>query len=188
MILPVTYWKLSEREIFKHFLSIGDAIGIPIMAYNNPATSGLDMSPELWVQMFDTIDNVTMAKESTGDLSRMKRINALSDGRLPFCNGSNPWSWTRCRRAPRDGAQPRRACYRGPASTCMTPYALANCQQHKLFTLNSSRCWVHRGGRPGRHGEGRPGALGVGVGAARRPLLPLDDEVRAALQKLLTDA
>jgi hypothetical protein len=31
MILPVTYLKLSEREIFKLFLSIGDAIGISIM-------------------------------------------------------------------------------------------------------------------------------------------------------------
>ena len=26
MILPVSYWKLSEREIFQHFLSVGDAI------------------------------------------------------------------------------------------------------------------------------------------------------------------
>jgi 4-hydroxy-tetrahydrodipicolinate synthase len=28
MVLPVSYWKVSEREIFKHLLSIGDAIGI----------------------------------------------------------------------------------------------------------------------------------------------------------------
>jgi 4-hydroxy-tetrahydrodipicolinate synthase len=52
MILPVYYEKFSESEIFKHFLSIGEAIGIPIMMYNNPATSGVDMSPELLVRMF----------------------------------------------------------------------------------------------------------------------------------------
>jgi 4-hydroxy-tetrahydrodipicolinate synthase len=40
MVLPGSYRKFSEREIFQHFLSIGDALGIPIMAYNNPATSG----------------------------------------------------------------------------------------------------------------------------------------------------
>jgi 4-hydroxy-tetrahydrodipicolinate synthase len=40
MVLPVSHWKLSEREIFKYFLSIGDAIGIPIMMHNNPATRG----------------------------------------------------------------------------------------------------------------------------------------------------
>jgi 4-hydroxy-tetrahydrodipicolinate synthase len=60
------------------------------MMYNNPATSGVDMSPELLVRMFETIDNVSMVKESTGDLSRMQRIDELSGGRLPFYNGSNP--------------------------------------------------------------------------------------------------
>jgi 4-hydroxy-tetrahydrodipicolinate synthase len=84
MVSPVSYRKLSEREILKHFLSIGDAIGIPIMAYNNPATSGVDMAPELLIRMSETIENVSMVKESTGDLSRMQRIDQLSGGRLPF--------------------------------------------------------------------------------------------------------
>ncbi len=52
MVLPVSYWRLSEREILKHFLSIGDAIEIPIMMYNNPAASGVDMGRELLVRMF----------------------------------------------------------------------------------------------------------------------------------------
>jgi len=82
MVLPVSYWKLSEREIFKHSLSIGDAIGIPIMMYSNPAPDGVDMSPELLMRMFETIDNVTMVKESTGDLFRMQPIDELSGGRL----------------------------------------------------------------------------------------------------------
>jgi len=81
MILPVCYWRLSEREIFKYFLSIDDAIGIPIMMYNNAATSGVDMRPELLVRMFETIDNATIFKESTGDLSRTQRIEELSGGR-----------------------------------------------------------------------------------------------------------
>lgn len=90
MVLPVSYWKLTEREIVQHYRSISDSIGVPIMAYNNPATSGVDMRPELLVTMFESIDNVTMVKESTGDLSRMQRIAELSGGRLPFYNGSNP--------------------------------------------------------------------------------------------------
>jgi 4-hydroxy-tetrahydrodipicolinate synthase len=53
--LPASHWKLSERDFFKPFLSIGDAIRI-LMMYNNPATSGVDMSPELLVRMFETID------------------------------------------------------------------------------------------------------------------------------------
>ena len=142
MVLPVSYWKLSEREILQHFLSIGDAIGIPIMMYNNPATSGVDMSPELLVRMFETVDNVSMVKESTGDLSRMRRIDELSGGRLLFYNGSNPLVFNvRCRQVPPVGARPRRVCDRRPASTCMTRYARTKYQQRKPFTPNSSRCW-----------------------------------------------
>jgi len=90
MVIPVSYWKLSDQEIFDYYQSISDAISIPIMAYNNPATSGIDMSPELLVNMFNAIDNVTMVKESTGDIQRMHTLFELSHGKLPFFNGSNP--------------------------------------------------------------------------------------------------
>lgn len=90
MVLPMAYWKLSEQEIFHHYVQIAKAISIPIMVYNNPATSGVDMSPELMVKMFREIDNVTMVKESTGDIQRMHRLYQLAEGNLPFFNGSNP--------------------------------------------------------------------------------------------------
>lgn len=38
MMLPISYWKLSEREIEKSYTSIGAAIDIPIVMHNNPAT------------------------------------------------------------------------------------------------------------------------------------------------------
>ena len=62
MVLPVSYGKLSEHEILQHFLSIGDAIGIPIMMYNNPATSGVDMSRQLLVRMFETMTTSLWSK------------------------------------------------------------------------------------------------------------------------------
>lgn len=90
MVLPASYWKLSDAEIFAHYAAIAKAVALPIMVYNNPATSGIDLSPELIVSMFKSIDNVTMVKESTGDIQRMHKINVLSHGDLPFYNGSNP--------------------------------------------------------------------------------------------------
>ena len=47
MVAPLSYYKLSEAEIYQHYAAISDAIDMPIMLYNNPATSGIDMSPEL---------------------------------------------------------------------------------------------------------------------------------------------
>jgi 4-hydroxy-tetrahydrodipicolinate synthase len=189
MVLPVSYWKLSEREIFQHFLSIGDAIGIPIMIYNNPATSGVDMSPELLVRLFETIDNVSMVKESTGDLSRMQRIDELSGGRLPFYNGSNPLvldalragaaGW--CTAAPCLRAQP---CIDLYDAVLAGELSRAQAIYDDLKPLLE---FIVAGGLATTVKAGLE-LLGAGVGDPRRPLLPLDDEGRAALQKLLTDA
>ena len=43
MVLPISYWKLTDDEIFQHYQAVSDAIDIPIMAYNNPATAGLSL-------------------------------------------------------------------------------------------------------------------------------------------------
>jgi 4-hydroxy-tetrahydrodipicolinate synthase len=90
MVLPASYWKLSDDEIFQHYVSIAEAVNLPVMVYNNPATSGIDMSPELIVNMFKSISNITMVKESSGDIQRMHKIRLLSNNELPFYNGCNP--------------------------------------------------------------------------------------------------
>lgn len=72
MVIPVSYWKLTDQEIFEYYQAIAQATSLPIMVYNNPATSGVDMSPELIVRMFNNIANITMVKESSGDIQRMQ--------------------------------------------------------------------------------------------------------------------
>ncbi|CAI8980322.1 4-hydroxy-tetrahydrodipicolinate synthase [Pseudomonas chlororaphis] len=90
MVLPTSYWKLSEAEILAHYQAIGASVGVPIMLYNNPATSGTDMSVELILRIFNAVENVTMVKESTGDIQRMHKLQLLGEGQVPFYNGCNP--------------------------------------------------------------------------------------------------
>lgn len=89
MIIPMSYWKLTDEEIFRHYDSVAAAISIPIMAYNNPATSGVDMSPALLGRLFE-IPNVTMIKESSGDVQRMHALKSALGPDVAFYNGSNP--------------------------------------------------------------------------------------------------
>lgn len=90
MVLPTSYWKLQDDEIIAHYKAIGDAIGIPIMLYNNHAVSGIDLSVDLILKIVKAVDNVTMVKESTGDIQRMHQLYLRTEGRIPFFNGSNP--------------------------------------------------------------------------------------------------
>lgn len=186
MILPVSYWKLSDREITRHYASVAAAIDIPIMAYNNPATSGIDMRPQLLVEMFEAIDNLTMVKESTGDLSRMRAIAELSDGRLPFYNGSNPLVFD--------------AFEAGAAGWCTAAPCLASQPCLDLYTairagdLATGRAcyeqlkplleFIVAGGLPTTIKAGLD-ILGTPAGDPRPPLLPLDDTGQAALRAIL---
>lgn len=89
MILPMSYWKLTDDEIVKHYDRVASTVGIPIMAYNNPATGGIDMSPALLKRLLE-IPNVTMIKESTGDIQRMHTLRREIGEDVAFYNGSNP--------------------------------------------------------------------------------------------------
>jgi len=89
MVLTASYWKLTEEEIYHHYLNIAKKTDLPIMLYNNPATSGIDIRPELIVKIFREIPNVTMVKESSADIRRMHALKSLSDGTLPFYCGCN---------------------------------------------------------------------------------------------------
>ncbi len=60
------------------------------MLYNNPGTSGIDMQPAFIARLVREIGNVTMVKESTGDIQRMHKLRLLGEGRVPFYNGCNP--------------------------------------------------------------------------------------------------
>lgn len=89
MIIPMSYWKLTDDEIVAHYDAVASKISIPIMAYNNPATGGVDMSPALLKRLLE-IPNVTMIKESTGDIQRMHYLRKELGEDVAFYNGSNP--------------------------------------------------------------------------------------------------
>jgi 4-hydroxy-tetrahydrodipicolinate synthase len=186
MVIPVSYWALNEREIVQHYSSVSDAISIPIMAYNNPATSGIDMSPTLLNHMFESIPNVKMVKESTGDIQRMLDLKELSSGALPFYNGSNPLvlealmagasGW--CTAAP---------CLR-PAPTIALYEAFAAGEVDRAKEIYEEllpllRFIVSRG-LPTAVKSGLE-ILGEPAGDPRSPLLPLDPADRAELESIL---
>lgn len=89
MIIPMSYWKLTDDEIVQHYDKVANTISIPIMAYNNPATGGVDMSPKLLKRLLE-IPNVTMIKESSGDVQRMHFLRKELGEEVAFFNGSNP--------------------------------------------------------------------------------------------------
>lgn len=89
MIVPPFYTKPSEHEVYEHFKAVAEAVDIPIMLYNNPWTSKVDMKPDLIARLAE-IDNVMYVKESSGDVTRIwKIINLAGDRITVFCGTDN---------------------------------------------------------------------------------------------------
>lgn len=86
MIIPPFYSTPTEDELFEHYRRIGEAIGIPIMIYNNPATANVDMRPET-VKRLSAIDNVRYIKESTLEVTRVRDIIDLCGDRMTVFAG-----------------------------------------------------------------------------------------------------
>lgn len=86
MIIPPFYSTPTEDELFEHYRQIGEALSIPIMVYNNPATANVDLTPRL-VERLSRIDNVRYIKESTMDVSRIRDILEYCGDRMTVFGG-----------------------------------------------------------------------------------------------------
>ena len=186
MVIPVSYWKISEAEIMAHYQAIAEAITLPIMLYNNPATSGIDMSPEFIHHMYQQIDNITMVKESSGDIQRMHRLQQLSDGQIPFYNGSNPLALEAF------AAGARGWCTAAPNLIPKQTLQLFNATQQGDLNLARSVFYqqlpllqfILKGGLPTTVKAGLH-LLGMDCGMPRLPLHPLSPEATTQLKILL---
>ena len=81
LIVPPYYFKPSEEELYEHYKAIASAVNLPIMLYNNPWTSGVDVKPPLLLKMAE--DRViSYVKETHGDVARVHEITLLGGDKL----------------------------------------------------------------------------------------------------------
>ncbi|AOO83879.1 dihydrodipicolinate synthase family protein [Bosea vaviloviae] len=86
MIIPPFYSTPTEDELVQHYRTVGDAIGLPIMVYNNPATANVDLRPALVARIAE-IDNCLYIKESTLEVTRVRDIIRLCGERMTVFGG-----------------------------------------------------------------------------------------------------
>jgi 4-hydroxy-tetrahydrodipicolinate synthase len=77
LALPPTMYRASTAQIVDHYERIAEA-GLPIMAYNNPIDTKVDLVPAI-VAEIAAIDNVVAVKEFSGDVRRAFEISELCD-------------------------------------------------------------------------------------------------------------
>ncbi|XVS60854.1 dihydrodipicolinate synthase family protein [Actinosynnema sp. CA-299493] len=77
LALPPTMYRAGRAQVVEHYAKI-DEVGLPIMVYNNPIDTKVDLVPDLVAEIAQ-LPNVAAIKEFSGDVRRLFEIAELCD-------------------------------------------------------------------------------------------------------------
>jgi len=85
LIVAPYYCHPNDDEIYGHYHAICSEVDIPIVLYNNPGTSGVDMKPDLITKLAQ-LDQIQYVKESSGDMTRLTELITMCGDKVDiFC-------------------------------------------------------------------------------------------------------
>lgn len=87
MILPPYYYTPTDNEVERYYGAISEAVSVPIMLYNNPVTSNIDMSAALVGRLARNSDNIRYIKESSQDIARVSEVIEAGGGLMQVFAG-----------------------------------------------------------------------------------------------------
>ena len=81
LVVSPFYWKVGEEALFKHFATVAESVEIPVLVYNLPMLTGIDLSPSLIARIAAECRNVSGLKDTVteylhtvGVLREVKRV------------------------------------------------------------------------------------------------------------------
>jgi 4-hydroxy-tetrahydrodipicolinate synthase len=185
MMLPPLGYRADDEEIVAYYRSVAEAAGLPLMAYNNPEASGMDMGTALLARLYEEIDAVVAVKECSGDTRRIPALIAAAPGLEVlvggddwalegFCAGATGWVSGVADVAPRDCVALYDACRSGDLETARSIY-------HRLLPIARFDMTP----KLVQYFKAAMDEVGYAGGPTRPPRLPLTDAERSALGEAL---
>jgi 4-hydroxy-tetrahydrodipicolinate synthase len=86
LVVTPYYNKPTQEGLFRHFEAVARAVSIPIIAYNVPSRTGVDLLPATVERLAD-VPGIVGLKDATGDLSRPQRFPATLRDRFLLFSG-----------------------------------------------------------------------------------------------------
>jgi 1-pyrroline-4-hydroxy-2-carboxylate deaminase len=77
MALPPNAYRAEDAEVVAHYREVARA-GLPIVAYNNPFDTRVDLTPELLARVAEEVPELVAVKEFSGDVRRVHQIRELA--------------------------------------------------------------------------------------------------------------
>ena len=88
LVVTPYYNKATQDGLVKHYKLVADSVNIPIIAYNVPSRTGINITPETCKKLAE-ISNINAIKEASGDISQVAKIAALCGDDLNIYSGND---------------------------------------------------------------------------------------------------
>ncbi|MGJ7921007.1 4-hydroxy-tetrahydrodipicolinate synthase [Neobacillus sp. LXY-4] len=185
MLVGPYYNKPNQEGLFQHFKAIAESTKLPVMLYNIPGRSVVNILPETIIRL-SAIPNIVAVKEASGDLSAMTKIISGTDEDFVLYSGDDSL------------ALPVLAIG-GAGVISVSSHVIGNQLQemvHSFLNGDSKRAAkLHQELLPimqGLFAAPNPVPVktalqlkGLDVGSVRLPLVPLSEQERVTLAKLI---
>src|SRR5215467_10471547 len=188
LIVTPYYNKPTQEGLYQHFKAINDAIGIPIIIYNIPIRSVIDMSVETMTRLFE-LKNIAGVKDATANVVRVSQqraamgegFNQLS-GEDATALGFNAHGGHGCisvtsNVAPQLSAEFQGACLKGDFTAALK-------LQDKLMPLHQN-LFIETSPAPVKYALS---VLGKIAETLRLPMVPLAEKSKAAVRDAMVHA
>jgi len=89
LVVVPYYNKPSQEGLYQHFKALNDAVEIPVLLYNVPGRTVIDLSNETIIRL-SRLPNIVGIKDATGDLVRMSQLRISIEPGFSFISGDDP--------------------------------------------------------------------------------------------------
>lgn len=83
------YNKPNQEGLYQHFKAIAEASPLPVMLYNIPGRTGVNMSPSTIARLANDCKNIIGVKEASGNLEQMEQVKALAPSNFLLVSGDD---------------------------------------------------------------------------------------------------
>ncbi|MBR6655688.1 MAG: 4-hydroxy-tetrahydrodipicolinate synthase [Alistipes sp.] len=83
------YNKPNQEGLYQHFKAIAEASPLPVMLYNIPGRTGVNMAPETIARLATDCKNIIGVKEASGNLVQMEQVEALTPSDFLLISGDD---------------------------------------------------------------------------------------------------
>lgn len=88
LVITPYYNKTTQKGLVEHFKAVASEVKIPIIAYNVPGRTGMNIQPKTLKELCK-IENIVAIKEASGDISQIAEMKALCRDKIDIYSGND---------------------------------------------------------------------------------------------------